>query len=84
MTSNSLTGVCDSSVTIRVPDCEQRRQLLLRRQEHALAHDVGLVVEQPVDRLEAEVRHPDEIGVRERQGDAQPVGVRLTDVADFS
>ena len=60
---------------------EQRLQLLLRRQEHALAHDVGLIVEEPVDRLEAQIRHPDEVRVRKREGDAQPIVVRLLHVA---
>ena len=41
------------------------------------------VVEQPVDGLEAEVRHPDPVGVGERQRDAQAIAVRLADVADF-
>ena len=83
MTSKSATGVCDSIVTMRVPDSRSDGQFLLRRQERALADDVGLVVEQPVDRLEAEVRHPDEIGVGENQGDPQPVGVRLAHVTNF-
>ena len=82
--SKSRTGVCDSIVTIRAPDCEQALQLLLGRQEHALAHDVGLIVEEPVNRLEAQVGHPDEVRVRKREGDAQPVGVRLLHVADFA
>ena len=43
----------------------QLGQLLLRRQEEPLADDVVLGVEQAVDRLEAEVRHPDPVGVRE-------------------
>ena len=42
MTSNSPTGVCDSSVTSGAPDCEQLRELLLRRQEDPLADDVRL------------------------------------------
>ena len=67
-----------------MPDAELRLQLLLRRQEHALAHHVVEVVEEPVDRLEAEVRHPDEVGVGKRERDAQPAAVRLADVADFA
>ena len=58
-----------------------RGELLLGRQEHALAHDVRFLVEQLVDGLQPQVRHPDEIGVRERQRDAQPSAVRFADVA---
>ena len=65
MTSNSPTGVCDSSVRSGVLRREQLGELLLRRQEHALADDVVLGVEQAVDRLEAEVGHADPVGVRE-------------------
>ena len=61
-----------------------RRELLLRRQEHALADDALVGVEELVDGLEAEVRHPDEVGVRKRQGDAQPAAVRLADVPDLA
>ena len=63
---------------------ERRRQLAPPGQEHALAHDVVQAVEQPVDGLEAQVGHPDPIGVRERERDAQPAGVRLAHVADFT
>ena len=41
-------------------------------EEEALADEVGHAVEEPVDPLEAEVRHPDLVGVGETQGD--PVG----------
>ena len=34
---------------------EEGVQLLLGWQEHALAHDVGLIVEEPVNRLEAQI-----------------------------
>jgi hypothetical protein len=60
-----------------------RGQLALRRQEHALADDVLLRVEQLVHRLEAEVRHRDEVGVRERERHPQPPAVRLADVANL-
>ena len=40
--------------------------------EEPLAHDVGYPVQEPVDPLEAEVRHPDLVGVRKTEG--QPVG----------
>ena len=77
MTSNSPTGVCDSSVSSGAFAAEQLGELLLRRQEDPLADDVVLGVEQAVDRLEAEVRHADPVGVRKRQGDAQAIAVRL-------
>ena len=65
MTSKSPTGVCDSSVTSGAFAADELGELLLRRQEEPLADDVGLGVEQAVDGLEAEVRHPDPVGVRE-------------------
>src|SRR5688572_15663737 len=43
-----------------------------------------MIVEEAVNRLEAEVRHPDEIGVRKNQRHAKAVGVRLAHVADLS
>src|SRR5204862_3815776 len=71
-------------------ECQERRfrggepgQLLLRRQEETLADDVVLAVEEAVDRLETEVRHPDPIGVGECQGNPQTTAVRLFRVADF-
>ena len=63
---------------------ELRRQLLLRRKEDPLAHHFVDLVEQTVDRLESEVRHADEIGVRKGERDAQPIAVRLADVADLA
>ena len=41
-------------------------------EEHPLAHDVGDLVQMPVDRLESEVRHPHGVRVRidERDRDA--------------
>ena len=68
----------------RFPPGEHARDLGLRRQEHALAHDALVGVEERVDGLQAEVRHPDEVGVRERQGHTQPAGVRLADGPDFA
>src|SRR5207247_6508978 len=38
-------------------------------EEEPLAHDVGKRVQMAVDRLEAEVRHPDGVGVRVDEGD---------------
>src|SRR5687768_10063655 len=51
--------------------------------ERPLAHDVVFRVEQLVDRLEAEVGHPDEVGVRKHQRHPQLAAVRLADVADL-
>jgi hypothetical protein len=59
-------------------------QFLLAGQEHALAHDLVLGVEQTVDRLEAEVRHAHVIRVRKRQRHAHTIAVRLPDVADLA
>ena len=58
-------------------------ELLLRRQEHSLAHHIVLRVEQAIQGLEAEVRHPDPVRVRKREGDAQTIAVRFDDVTDF-
>ncbi len=63
---------------------EHALQLFSRRQEEPLADDVGLIVEEAINGLEAEVGHPDEVGVRERERDAQAVAVRLLYVADFA
>ena len=75
----SRTGVCDSIVT---SGSRRRggRNLLLRRQEDALTHDAVVGVEEWVNRLQAEIRHPHEVGVGERQGHTQPSAVRLPDV----
>ena len=61
----------------------ERRDLALRRQERPLAHDAVLGVEQTVDRLEAQVRHADEVGVGKGERHPQPPGVGLADVADL-
>src|SRR5262249_44526930 len=61
----------------------QFRKLLLGRQEHSLADDVVLLIEQAVDGLEAEVRHPDPVSVREGERDAQTIAVWLLDVANL-
>ena len=58
-------------------------ELLLRREEEPFAHDVGLGVEKAIHGLEAEVRHPDPVRVRKREGDAQTIAVRFDDVTDF-
>jgi len=59
----------------------QRGNLTLGGQEHALAHDVRLGIEQAVHRLEAEVRHSHEVGIGEREGHAQAPAVGLADIA---
>src|SRR5919205_104825 len=46
-------------------------QLRVVGQEDALARDLGHAVEQLVDRLEAEVRHPDRVHARVAERDAQ-------------
>ncbi len=68
----------------RLAPPQEIRQLLLRRQEHALAHDALVGVEEAVDGLQPQIRHPDEVGVRKRQRHAQPSAVRLRDVADLA
>ena len=62
---------------------ELRGELLPAGQEDALAHDVLQLVEEPVDGLEAQVGHSDEVRVRERERDAKAAAVRFADVADF-
>ena len=84
MTSKSAIGVCDSRRHEARAAQLELGQRLLRRQEEALADDVVDVVEELIDRLEAQVGHPDVVGVRERQRDPQPAGVRLGDVADLA
>ncbi len=68
----------------RRPGRELRREIVAARQEHALAHDIIQLVEEPVDRLEAQVGHSDEVRVRERERDAEAAAVRFADVADFA
>ena len=63
---------------------QQGLQFLLRRQKHALTDDVGVLVEEAVNRLEAEVGHSDEVGVRKRERDPQLAVVRFPYVADFA
>ena len=67
----------------RRPGSEKSRELLFWRQEDPLAHDVVVRVEQPVDRLETQIRHTDPVRVRERESDAQTIAVRLANVPDF-
>ena len=74
----------DSTVRSGLPEASCGLQLLLAGQEDALAHHVLQLVEEPVDRLEAQVGHSDEVGVRERERDAKPAAVRFADVADFA
>jgi hypothetical protein len=62
---------------------QQFRKFLFWRQEKAFTDDVVLGVEEAVHRLEAEVGHANPIGVRKGEGDAQPISVRLDDVADL-
>ena len=68
--SNSDTGVCDSIVTSDAPEATWAATSLFG-------------VEQPVDRLQPEVRHPDEVGVGESEGDAEPSTVRFPYVPHF-
>lgn len=84
MTSKSLTGVCDSSVSSGVRDFELGLHFLLPRQKCALADDVVQVVEEAVDRLQAEAGHADVIRIRKNERDAKPAGVRLAHVANFA
>ena len=58
-------GVCDSSVSSGVPGLELGLQFLFRRQKYPLADHIVQIVEQPVDGLEPEARHPDVVGIRE-------------------
>ena len=83
MTSKSLTGVCDSIVTSGVLDASSSASSCLGGRNTRSQTMSSLRVEQAVDRLEAEVRHPDPVRVGERQRHAQPIAVRLDDVADF-
>jgi hypothetical protein len=59
-------------------------EFLFGRQEHPLAHHALVGVEQPVHRLEPEIRHADPVGVRKREGDAQASAVRFGDEPDFA
>ena len=61
----------EAEIGKRRPALEGHRGLPLLVEE-PLAHDIGNPVEEPVDPLEAQVRHPDLVGVREPEG--QPVG----------
>jgi hypothetical protein len=54
------------------------------REKYALAHHVRQLVEEPVHRLEAQVGHPDEVRIRERERDAKLAAVRFSDEADFA
>ena len=62
---------------------EQLGELLFRRQKHALAGDVVLGIQQAVNRLESEVRHPDPIGIGKGKRDPQATARWLADVAGF-
>ncbi len=66
------------------PRCALVLQLLPRWQEHPLAHHVLHLVEETVDGLEAQVGHPDVVGVRERERHAKPLPVRLHDGTGFA
>ena len=83
-TSKSRTGVSDSTVRSGLPEASCAASSWRAGQEHALAHDVLQLVEEPVDRLEAQVGHSDEVRVRERERDAEAAAVRFADVADFA
>ena len=67
----------------RRPGRGQLRKLLLGRKKKPFADDVRFSVEQPVDRLEAEVGHADPVGVRKGERDSQAITVRFADEADF-
>ncbi len=67
----------------RLAPRRERGDFLLRRQEHTLADHSLVGVEQPVDGLQAEIGHPDEIRVGERERDPQTAAMRLPDVPDF-
>jgi hypothetical protein len=58
-------------------------QLLFRREKHPLAHDGVVRVEELVNRLEAEIRHPDVVGIGKCQRHAKAIGVGLANVAHF-
>jgi hypothetical protein len=58
-------------------------ELLFRRQEKPFAHDVVVRVEKLINRLEAEIRHPNVVGVGKCQRHPQAIGVRLAGIADF-
>ena len=60
-----------------------RRELGLGRQEHPFANDVVFSVEEFVDGLEAQIRHPHEVRVRERQHDTELAAVRFAHVSHF-
>ena len=68
----------------RLTSGEQSRELLLVRQEHAFTRDAFVGVEEGVDGLEAEIRHPDEVRIREAQRDAEAATVRLADESDLA
>jgi hypothetical protein len=65
----------------RRPGGELLSEFTLGRQEDALADDRVFGVEQLVHRLEAKVRHADEVRIGEGQGDAQAPPVGLDDIA---
>src|SRR6188508_2710100 len=71
--SKSRTSVWDSTVTSEAPEVFSA----------AIAYDAVFGVEQTIDRLETEVRHPDEVGVGKGERHPQPPGVGLADVADL-
>ena len=58
-------------------------QLLFRRKKDALAHDVVVRVEELINRLKAEIRHPNPVRVGKCEGHAQAIGVGLADIPHF-
>ena len=62
---------------------ELRSQLRLGRQKHPLADDVGFGIEQLVDRLKAQIRHPDEVRIRKGQRHAQAAAMGFADVPNL-
>ena len=81
--SNSRTGVCDSSVTSGAPEASCAANSVFGGRNTRSQTMAVFGVEQLVDGLEAEVRHPHEVGVREGQRDAQLAAVRLADESHF-
>ena len=58
-------------------------QLLFRRKKDALAHDVVVRVEELINRLKAEIRHPNPVRVGKCEGHAKAIGVGLSDIPHF-
>ena len=81
--SNSRTSVWDSSVTSPAFDARNASSSLFGGRNVRSQTIAVFGVEERIHRLEPEVGHPDEVGVRERERHAQPAAVRLAYVADL-